>query len=196
MILQLFLLIRNLISLVSKVKNSRLTFQQSLIHLKYFWHVYTKLSHYCKSIPYFSTRVLKGKSFYILGLATRSLPCFTPALGPRSWGRAELRNLFYLNGFKVIPYQIFELLTPVALAHWICGDGTFSHGGLLLCTDSFTIPECVHLINILMVKYSLDVTLQMIGKKPRIYIKAESMPLLRTIVLEHMDSSMLYKLGV
>lgn len=58
------------------------------------------------------------------------------------------------------------------------------------------IPECVHLINVLMVKYSLNVTLQMIGKYPRIYIKAESMPLLRSIVLEHMDSKMLYKLGL
>jgi len=133
MIIGLILSDASIIFAHPKVQNSRLTFQQSLIHFKYFWHVYTKLSHYCKSIPYFSNRVLKGKSFYILGLATRSLPCFI-----------ELRNLFYLKGIKVIPYQIFELLTPVALAHWICGDGTFSHGGLLLCTDSFTIPECVH----------------------------------------------------
>jgi len=90
--------------------------------------------------------------------------------------------------------RTFDLLTPVALAHWICGDGTFRHGGLLLCTDSFSIAECVHLIDVLMVKYSLKVTLQMIGKKPRIYIKAESMPLLRYFVLDHMDSKMLYKL--
>jgi len=112
-------------------------------------------------------------------------PCFT-----------ELRNLFYLNGVKVIPSQIFELLTSKAPAHWICGDDTFSHGGLLLCTDSLTIPECPQLINVLMVKDSLNVTLQMIGKYSRIYIKAESMPLLRSIVLEHMDSKMLYKFGL
>jgi len=47
-----------------------------------------------------------------------------------------------------------------------------------------------------MVKYSLNVTLQMIGKYSRIYIKAESMPLLQSIILEHIDSKMLYKLGV
>ena len=56
----------------------------------------------------------------MLGLSTRSLPCFT-----------ELRNLFYLNGVKVILSQVFDLLTPVAFAHWICGNGSFSHGGLL-----------------------------------------------------------------
>jgi hypothetical protein len=39
-------------------------------------------------------RVLKGKSYYMLGLATRSLPCFT-----------GMHNLFYLNGVKVISSQ-------------------------------------------------------------------------------------------
>jgi hypothetical protein len=167
--------------------------KDQLLLREQFWHVFTKLSHYCKRLPYFSTRVLKGKSYYVLGLATRSLPYFTELIDflPSDF---LPRNLFYLNGVKVIPSQIFDLLTPVALAHWICGDGTFSHGGLLLCTDSFTIPECPRLINVLMVKYSLNVTLQMIGKYSRIYIKAESMPLLRSIVLEHMDSKMLYKL--
>jgi len=71
-----------------------------------------------------------------------------------------------------------DLSTPVALAHWICGDGTFSHGGLLLCTDSFTIPECPRLIKY----YSQN--------------DREILPLLRTIVLEHMDSKMLYKFGL
>jgi len=62
--------------------------------------------------------------------------------------------------------------------------------------EFLSIPECVHLINVLMVKYSLNVTLQMIGKYSRIYIKAESMLLLRTIILEHKDYKKLYKLGV
>ena len=44
----------------------------------------------------------------MLGLATRSLPCFTELIDFLP------RNLFYLNGVKVIPSQIFYLLTPVA----------------------------------------------------------------------------------
>jgi hypothetical protein len=43
---------------------------------------------------------------YVLGLYTRSLPCFT-----------ELLVLFYVNGVKVIPEDIYNLLSPVALAH-------------------------------------------------------------------------------
>jgi hypothetical protein len=51
-------------------------------------------------------------------------------------------------------------------------------------------------MNVLMVRYQIDCTLQMLKGKPRIYIKASSMPLLRSIVLEHMDPSMLYRIGL
>ncbi|RUS28596.1 hypothetical protein BC938DRAFT_481696 [Jimgerdemannia flammicorona] len=51
-------------------------------------------------------------------------------------------------------------------------------------------------MNVLMIRYRLDCTLQFDHGLPVIYIKAHSMPLLRSIVLEHMDPSMLYKLGI
>jgi len=59
------------------------------------------------------------------------------------------------HGVKCIPAVeiMYELLTPIALAHWICGDGLWNHSGLILCTDSFSIQENVKLINILMVRY-------------------------------------------
>ena len=37
---------------------------------------------------------------------TRALACFT-----------ELHSLFYVNNVKVIPGNIYNMLTPVALAH-------------------------------------------------------------------------------
>jgi len=117
---------------------------------------------------------------------TRCFPCFT-----------ELRTLFYPNGIKAIPAMIFELLTPVALAHWIIGDGGARSSGLILCTNSFTIPEVVQLMNVLMVRYQIDCTMQLkLGKYPLIYIKESSMPRLRAIVLPHMVPSMLYKIGL
>jgi hypothetical protein len=90
------------------------------------------------------------------------------------------------------------LLSPIALAHWIMCDGKLHHSGLILCTDSYTVSDCVRLMNVLMIRYRLDCTLHYHGpkKQPRIYIRAKSMPLLRSIVLEHMDPSMLYKLGM
>lgn len=60
-------------------------------------------------------------------MQTRVLPCFT-----------ELHVLFYKDKKKIIPDNIYDLLTPVALAHWVMGDGQVRTNGLRLCTDSFT----------------------------------------------------------
>ena len=112
------------------------------------------------------------------------MPCFT-----------ELYSLFYSDGVKVIPENIYELLTPVALAHLIMGDGSSSRHGLLLCTDSFTIPEVVKLMNVLIIRYQLNCTLRFhTPTQPRIYIKEGSLPKLRAILEPYMFSSMMYKL--
>jgi hypothetical protein len=88
---------------------------------------------------------------------------------------------------------MYYLLTPIALAHWIIGDGLWNHSGLILCTESFSIIDNVKLINILKVRYRLDCTLT---ARNRIYVTASSMPRLRAIVQPHMHPSMLYKIGV
>lgn len=113
------------------------------------------------------------------------MPCLT-----------ELYPLFYSKeGVKVIPENIYELLTPVALAHLIMGDGSSSRHGLLLCTDSFTIPEVIKLMNVLIIKYQLNCTLRFhTPSQPRIYIREGSMPKLRVIVERYMTYSMMYKL--
>jgi hypothetical protein len=72
---------------------------------------------------------------------TRSLPCFT-----------LLHTLFYDDGIKVTPENIFDLLTPVALAHWICCNGSVQRHGLILYTDEYTIQEVVLLMNVLIIK--------------------------------------------
>jgi hypothetical protein len=41
------------------------------------------------------------------------MPCFT-----------EIYSLFYKNRVKIIPHNIFDLLTPIAFAHMIMGDGS------------------------------------------------------------------------
>lgn len=44
---------------------------------------------------------------------------------------------------QVIPANIYDLLTPIALAYWICGDESYNRrdGVVILCTDSFTTAE-------------------------------------------------------
>lgn len=108
----------------SKSKNARLGLKQSYSHKNYVYFVFGILSHYCNSLPVYAEHVRKGKTNYSLVLTTRSLPCFS-----------LLHSQFYVNNVKIIPRNIYELLTPVAIAHWIMGDGYFHPGGLLLCTD-------------------------------------------------------------
>jgi len=86
--------------------NARLGFQQSLFHFPYFWSVFTILSHYCFSMPFLRSSNRKGITSFGLVFQTRALPCFT-----------ELHSIFYVKGVKIVPADIFDLLTPIALAH-------------------------------------------------------------------------------
>ena len=112
------------------------------------------------------------------------MPCLT-----------ELHSLFYPNSVKIVPQNIYELLTSVALAHMIMGDGSVRDYGLIICTDSYTVQDVVRLMNVLMIKFRLECTLRAHKKNQyRIYIKQGSMALLLNIVSPYMHPSMFYKL--
>lgn len=114
------------------------------------------------------------------------MPCLT-----------ELHSLFYPNGIKIIPHNIYELLTPPALPHFIMGDGAAKSHGLTLCVDSYSIQDIIRLMNVLIIRYRLEFKFRFsTPSQPRILIRQRSMPLLRAIVSPHMHSSMIYKLGL
>jgi hypothetical protein len=107
--------------------------------------------------------------------------------------------MFYdSEGRKILPplVVLIDILTPVALAHIIMGDGKAQRSGLVICTDSFSVEEVARIITVLYVRYDIDSTLQYssIGN-PRIYIRASSMPTLRNLVRPYMHPSFMYKLG-
>ena len=167
-------------------KNARLGFKQGMINFPYFWHVFTFLSHYCSSFPHLILSNRSNERAFGIELYTRSLPCFT-----------QLHSIFYDNGVKVEPPPgvLYNLLTPVALAHWIMGDGYKFRKALILCTDSNTIHDVVRLMNVLIIRYRLVCSLRSIRPNQyRIFIYFKSMPLLRSIVIPYMDPSMLYKI--
>jgi hypothetical protein len=110
-----------------------------------------------------------------------------------------LHSLFYPNGTKIIPDNIYELLTPIALAHVIMGDGNALSDGLTICTNSYTIQDVVRLMNVLIIRYKLECILRYYKRSNQkieymIYIRHSSMALLLTIVKSYMHPSMLYKL--
>jgi len=165
-------------------KNARLGFKQSLDKYAYVLFVFNILSHYCNSIPFLTTGIRAGNRFYGLEFRTRSMPCLT-----------ELYSLFYPHAVKIIPLDIYNMLTPVALAHMIMGDGSVKLYGLIICTDSYTVQDVVRFINVLMIRYRLECTLRFHSTtQPIIYISQSSMPSLLNIVSPFMHSSMLYKL--
>ena len=165
--------------------NPRLGFKQSFSKFLYFFKVYQILSPFCNSLPSFIISKRNNKIIYSLQIFTRSLPCLI-----------EHHSNFYINNKKLIPQDIYNLLDPVALAHWICGDGQAREYGLVLCTDSYSIKAVVLLVNVLIIKYNLICTIR--ENKPnqyRIYISSKSMINLSKIVSPYIDSSMLYKIN-
>lgn len=165
-------------------KNARLGLKQSSDKAYYVWFVFNILSHYCTRYPYLVKGSRLGTLTYGLKFVTQILPCFT-----------ELHSLFYWSGLKRIPENIYEILTPVALAHLIMGDGSVQRHGLIICTDSYSIEDVVRLINVLIIKYRVDCTIRNPKvNQYRIYIRERSMPHIRQIVKLHMCPTMLFKL--
>lgn len=170
----------------------------------------------------FAAKILhcvKYLKFNVLApICTSSNP--TPWSGPKADGKeptqywfstkrlpaiTNLYPLWYkqIDGrfIKVLPFNLEELLTPVALAHWISGDGYFTDGCLKLCTDNFTREEVLRLIEILQEKYGLKATINQRTNKDgaimwRIRISKLSMDKLISIVCPHIIPEMLYKLGL
>lgn len=63
-------------------------------------------------------------------LKTFTLPCFNLFL-----------NVFYVDGVKCINPIIGSYLTNVSLAYWIMCDGYFHCGGVMICTESFSLED-------------------------------------------------------
>jgi LAGLIDADG DNA endonuclease family/LAGLIDADG endonuclease len=169
----------------STTLNARLAFKQSLAHSDYFFYVFNFLSHYCSSYPILTVGVRSGNKFYGLLFQTRTLPCFK-----------ELYRMFYENKVKRLPNNIYEILTPVALAHWIMGDGNHLSQGIQLCTDSFSLQDTVKLMNVLIILYNFKVTIHKAGKGYRIYISRKSLDSLIKMVKPYFIPAMYYKLGI
>lgn len=121
-----------------------------------------------------------GNIYYSVQTSTRSYPCFT-----------QLYNTFYPNGIKVVPNDIFDLLTPISLAYWAMDDGSISKEkyGFLLHTQGFTLQEVILLINVLKIKFDLDCTAQKSRDKYLLYIKSQSIKKFIKLVKPYFQNS-------
>jgi len=74
------------------------------------------------------------------------------------------------------------------------GDGSFvKGGGLYLNTQSFTIKDCIYIMNILYIKFRLDTTLHMQRNLPVIYFRVKFIKILYPNICSYIIPSMRYK---
>lgn len=168
---------------------TRISFYQESTHVTFLlWlHNFFSIRGYCNSIiPSIATRLgLHGVVRQIIRFHTWTYTSF-------NW----IYDLFYVKGVKVVPYNIAEYLTPLALAVWIMDDGSKASSGLKLSTNSFTYSDCLLLVKTLNDNFALKSSVQSAGAPNQycIYIWKESMPLLRSIVSPYIIPEMKYKI--
>lgn len=185
------LLLGDLCAVKQRVKgNTRLHFEQGVLHKDYLYHLYNLFETYCTTPPKTSNRLpdkRTGKIYTRIKFQTCSLPCFN-----------ELYCLFYSGGEKILPTNIAELLTPLSLAYWLCDDGTFckSTKRVRICTESYTLMEVDLLIQTLNAKWDLYCTKVANGKGYRIVIPKKSLPVVQSLLKDLMPPMMLHKIGL
>jgi hydroxymethylpyrimidine pyrophosphatase-like HAD family hydrolase len=105
--------------------------------------------------------------------------------------------LFYPAGIKLVPSDIYDLLTPLGLAYWICDDGTISQdGAVVLYTNSFSVDEVNLLVSVLTNKFNLNCTLNLNQGKYIIRISGKSLSDLQNLLKNIMPPMMLHKIGL
>lgn len=167
----------------------RFRFRQSVVHKDYLFWLYN----------FFNTR----------GYCTNNLPVlYTQKTGDKvleyyRFGTYRFTSLLWLyklfynhNKIKVIPKNIADFLTPLALAIWFMDDGTWKKPGVRFATNSFTKEEVLLLSSALETKFNIKSSLHKNGNNFQLYIKQESMCIFKELVLPYMVPSMHYKLGL
>ena len=175
----------------SSTGNSRLVYAQTAIaHKAYFEYVYSLFTAFCANNYKPLHRVCRDKRtnkiYSAISFTTMQLPCFN-----------VFRELFYLSNLKIIPNNIYELLTAKGLAFWIMDDGSKHGSGLHISVYAFSNDDVDKLMFTLQDKFNLKCSIHYNkDKKPHIYIFKESMDNLIAFVKPYFINEMLYKLGL
>lgn len=146
---------------------ARIKLRQSYLNKEYIYYLLKEILPYCDKDPYRFTGIIKGRSVDEILIATKWFNCFT-----------KLYSIFYNNKLKRVPFNIYDLITPLVLFHWVTGAGIMwkSGGrGLILYVLDLNVSDIVKLINVLIIKYSINSRLLVWKSKCTIYIYRSSL---------------------
>lgn len=178
-------------------EGTRIIFEQSNKNVEYlmWFHNYLSVRGYCNSQkPKLHTRIKKGNNvFYHYRINTYTFTSFN-WIHEMFYVKQDLTNKY----IKIIPLNIEEFLTPLALAIWFMDDGSRLGPGVRIATYNFSYKEVEFLCHILFKKYNLIATIHTGGQDKGyvLYIQKQSVPLFISLVKEHMVPSLYYKLGI
>jgi len=175
---------------------TRVIFEQCNRNVEYlmWFHKYLSTRGYCnKKIPILKKRIIKnGDIFFFYRIQSYTFSSF-------NW----LHNMFYSfdslqnKRIKIIPFNLGEYLTPLALAIWFMDNGSKCGSSVKIATNCFTEKEVLFLCEILKNKYDIMSSKLSSGKNKGycIYIYKRSLPIFSKIVKPNMLPSLYYKLN-
>lgn len=106
-----------------------------------------------------------------------------------------LHDSFYLEKKKRVPQEIYNLLSPRALAIWLMDDGGKSGAGVKISTDCFSLEDVIRLQTVIFEKYKITCTVQKHKSNHVLYFPKNQLSFLSKIVKPYMIPCMYYKLN-
>jgi len=173
---------------------TRVIFEQSSDNVEYlmWFHSYLASRGYCGNTkPKLQIRIRqKGKVFYHYRINSYTFSSF-------NWIHGMFYKIIDNKYIKIVPLNIGEYLTPLALAIWFMDDGSSLGKGARIATNCFTLEEVNSLCNVLKSRYKINATPNKCGKDKGyiIYIQINSMKIFTKIVKPYLLPSLYYKLG-
>lgn len=131
--------------------NTRLMFNSGFVNAFYIEHLYQLFIIFVGTPPKFfqgpgGLDHIKNKLYKKLKFYTLSLPCFN-----------VFRELFYnIEGVKVLPKNLVDVLTPIRLAYWYIDSGVKMGNVYVFCTEKFSYQDNLQLANIFKSKFKFN----------------------------------------
>ena len=164
--------------------NSRLHIKHSFTQVEYVRYKHQVFSEITSMPVRIFAQIVGTKNYSFAEFVTLTHPIFTLYHG-----------LFYPKGKKIIPNNIWELLTdPLSLAIWIMDDGSAEYAGLSLQTHSFSKREVSILIKVIKRNFGLLANMRLNRGRWIIYFPKHQMDNLRKVAEAFMLPQFLYKL--